>query len=88
MQHAALGAVAEAHPVEADRAAREVQLARAGGVRHLPRHGDAAHAVLHQADILEDAGDAARDPAGHIGDLEGERQGGRDHRHLDPPLQP
>ncbi len=61
-----------------DFAAGHVQFDRVRRVRHLPRHVDRAHAILHRADILENRGDTARDPAGDIVQLPGQRNGGRD----------
>ena len=74
VQDTACRTVAEADVVEADGALLHVQFGGAVGVGHLARHGDGAHAFLHHADIFEDHGDVVANPAGHVGDLPGQRQ--------------
>ena len=78
VQHAAFGAVAEGDVLEADGAVRDREFFGVRGVGHLAGDGDAFHAVLHHADILENAGDVVGDPAGDVGDLPGEGEDGGD----------
>ena len=83
-----LAAIAEADRLEADLAARHVELGRIRAVAERDRPGDGHHALLDRADILEDVGDLDRDPAGRGRDLP--RQGDR-HRHdadVDPAALP
>ena len=73
-------AVAEAHVVEANDAAANLEFARIGPIRQRMRHRDRLHAFLHHTDVLEDAADLPRHPARHVGDLPRQRQRGRDRR--------
>ena len=58
-----LAAVAELHVVEADFAARHLELGRIRPVGERDRPGDGHHAFLDHADILEDRGDLPGHPA-------------------------
>ena len=78
VEHAACGAVAEPDILETDPALLDPQRCCVRPVGHLMGDRDRAHAVLHDADILEDRRYVLRDPARDIGDLPGERQ-----RHCD-----
>src|SRR5436189_5687670 len=81
-------AVVEAHVLEADLAARHLELARARQVAADVRYGDRLHAFLHHADALEDSRYLPAHPAGDVGDLPGEGQASRHdaraHRALRP----
>jgi len=74
VQHAPGGAVPETHLLESDGAALNLQGNGVGPVRHLSRHRNRAHALLHDADILENRRHVLRDPAGDRGDVPGQRQ--------------
>ena len=81
-------AVVEMQIFDTDFAAGDLQF---GGVRrigHLARHIDRAHAVLHGADVFEDRGHAAGDPAGDVVQLPGQRNGGGDGGDGDASLRP
>ncbi len=88
MQHAAGGAVAEAHILEAHGALLDLEGRRPRLVGHQPRHRDRAHAVLHHADVLEDGRHVLGHPARDIGDLPSERQGHGDDADGDLPAGP
>src|SRR5439155_3501885 len=71
-QHAAAprrAAVIEADALETDPSGDRRQFGCLWQIGHLPRLRDRAHAVLHLADIVENAGDLLRHPAGYVGDL-------------------
>jgi len=70
-------AVGERKVLEADLAVRNLELARIGVVDQRMRHSNGLHAFLHDADVFEDAGHFPAHPAGHVGDLPGQRQRGR-----------
>ena len=71
-------AVAEAHGLETDFAARHFQGNGVGRIHERQRPRDAVHAFLHHAHVLEDAAHFPAHPAGHVRDLPGERDGGGD----------
>ena len=72
-------AIVEMQILDLDFAAGHMQFNRILGIGHLPRHVDRAHTILHCPDVLENRGDAARDPARDIVQLPGQRNGRR-HR--------
>ena len=57
MEHTPLRAVAEADRLEAVLAPGDAQRDRVRRIRHLPLDRDRPHALLHDADVLEDGGD-------------------------------
>ena len=75
--HPALLAVVEMHVVEAHAALLHLERPGVVGVEHVSRPDDALHAVLHGADVLEDAVDHPHDPLGHVVDAnhQAQRQG-------------
>ena len=83
VEHAALAAVVEVHVVEGDRAGAHGQRLRVGAVDQPQRLRDRQHALLHDADLLEDFGDREGDPARHVGQLIGQRQHHGDGADLD-----
>ncbi len=75
--HPALLAVVEMYVLEAHAALLHLQRPGVLGVKHIARPDDALHAVLHGADVLEDAVDHPHDPLGHVvdADHQAQRQG-------------
>ncbi len=65
------------HILEAHAALLHLQRPGVLGVEHIARPDDALHAVLHGADVLEDAVDHPHDPLGHVvdADHQAQRQG-------------
>src|SRR5271169_997249 len=57
VENAPGSAVSETHTLEPYSSPLDLQLDRIGPVRHLTRHRDRTHALLHDADILEDRRD-------------------------------
>ncbi len=75
--HAALLAVVEMHVLEAHTALLYLQRLGVLAVEHVARLDDGLHAVLHGADVLENAIDHPHDPFGHVvdSDHQAQRQG-------------
>ena len=75
--HAALLAIVEVDVLETHTALRHLQRFGICAVEHLAWLNDALHAVLHGADVLEDAVDHPHDPFGHVVDAnhQAQRQG-------------
>ena len=78
LDDAALLAVVERDVLEADLAARHLQLHRVGRVDEILRPRDRLHALLHGADVVEDADRGPHDPARHGGDADREAAGDGD----------
>ena len=76
------------HVLEAHRAERARRVGCVGCIGRLALPGDRAHAVLHLADIVKDAGDLLRHPAGDIADLPGHGDRHRDDADFDMPRGP
>ncbi|RMW13187.1 hypothetical protein ALP03_05892 [Pseudomonas amygdali pv. tabaci] len=81
-------AVMEINAIEPDAAVFDLQRQRAGLVIHRDRLRDALQAVLHGADVLENAIDHPHDPAGHVDDTNHQACGQRDGPHRDHRLGP
>ncbi len=89
LDHAAALAVVEgAHPRSAPRHASTRSLAPAARPARCAAAGDGLHAILHLADVLEDAVDHPHDPAGHVVDADHQPGGQGDGAHRDQRLAP
>ena len=86
--HPAGLAVVEVDVLETHRASADPQGLGVRAVEHLARLDDGAHAVLHGADVLEDAVDHPHDPFGHVVDADHQAQGQGDGAGADLRLTP
>ncbi len=78
----------EVDVIETHRAAADLQGRRIGQVGDGDRLGDGLQAVLHHADVLEDAVDHPHDPARHVDDADHQASGQGDGTHGDQRLAP
>ena len=81
-------AVSKTNPLKPHRPPLDLQGDGIGPVRHLARHGDRPHALLHDPDILEDRRHILRHPAGDRGNVPGQRQRHRDGADRDATVVP
>ena len=66
VNHLTATAIIEAHILKADVATRHLKLLRLRRILHAQRLCNGVQAILHHADVFEDAVNHPHDPAGHI----------------------